>query len=539
MIHRHQWNISPSVEQAADELLRVCEKHGLCYDDWVAWFNDEPYLIPALDWMFDRSKPVPNRRLMRDLVSAVESHIDVSDETVQADLSSIVTKAARKARSVFVGIVFVLSGWIVVGSIFTGQNDFAKSTSVTTTLIVLIVAILWLAFLEAAHIGAVALSTADVSELGSTRPRLVKLHKYIDNKSKLEKYLAARQVGVVLTVFLISAVTRTPTLRFLPWTNIAIPTGLGILFEIGFPGAILVLIIGQVFPQILTARMPAKLMNTVFMAGAFHATRLIGKLNLAEPASWFAAMVKGCESIPSAARERFIDMTTDEIGYGTQIAASTVVITGGYAQIKNVESVDFHTGSYSSININLATIPDSVGQVSFPQPEGEILRGGEKEPVPVVISAIVPFHEKPGKPVRYYATVSPRFGNFHSGDTLKVTSVLEYTGKLDQVIVPIDRLTKIAFIRILMTNPPQPLPPAELEIFHGAKPGDVIMIEPQILPDNSVQFVSATNYPVLDSTLELHWQNMDDMPAKPKIEFVTLKGGTEDGKQRQSLQLLN
>jgi hypothetical protein len=485
------------------KLQAVCASYGLALDDLAGSFKDEPQFLKVAEWVFAAQGAPPAKRIMRGFIKRVGTLLDLPEDAVDTDLSSLGAVIARAVRSVFAGLILVLSGWAVIGAILTRENEVAAATSVGLTMGILAVAIVWLALLEAAHIGAVALSAADVSELGATHPRVVRPHTHINTKGKLERYLAARQVGVVLTVFLISELTRTPGLRYLPGTVIAIPAGFDILFRIGAPGALLVLVIGQVLPQIITARMPAKLMNTLPMAGAFHVTRVIGLLSLAEPARWMVGWVRGSERIASAARKRYEDTTVDATGYGALASSCVVIVEDHETNVTTVRAVQFHNDEWEALNVDFAVCPSSPNAVAV---EAVVIRDGE--PVPAEASEINAIQDDGGEGLRLHTTIAPAIGSFKAGDVLRVKAVMRYMGvELGAIANPVSMPTKLAAVRVILVNPVLPVPPARCELTRAGEHGNGRdpRLAPRVRSDGTVEFSALAQYPDLGSRMAVSW----------------------------------
>lgn len=497
-----QTRLHSRILAAASQLKTICERRGLSRDGLSSILAATPGIQSTIDWIFDPTGEAPPRKEMLGLISAMKAELELGEDLVHVDLKGRGAKAAAAARSVFAGSVFALSGWVVLGCILSSQNELARSTSPAMVLLILALSIVWLALLEAAHIGAVALSVADVSELNATHPRVVGIHRYIDTKEKLERYLAARQVGVVLTVFLISEVTRTPGLAYLPGTSIAVPAELGLLFRIGAPGALLVLVLGQVLPQIITARRPATMMNKLPMVAAFHATRLIGLLGLAEPASWLVAWAKRTERIPSAARQRYEATTLDGAGYGCELWNSTVTVAPFGTEVETTSAVAFNRDGFDGVEVILASCPTSPSELRV---DASISRDGEL--MPAVSTGIEERRVYGSDAVGISSRFAPNVGHYRPGDVLVVRATLRFQGAHfveTQSVIALQ--TRVAVTRVLLSHPTWPLPPAEFDAAGSAPGGPRTLVQPRTLPDGSVEFVARATYVEPGTRLVLRWR---------------------------------
>lgn len=488
-----------AVVRVAVAIRQACHRHALDEKALDALLGSPDRLRTAIAFVFDSDSAQPRRADMRFLLERVHEILDL-DEPLDAGLPSAGRQIMAGARVVVAASAFSLSIWIVIGSILAGHNEFAASTSSGFALGTLALALFILALLEAAHIGAVALSTADVSSLQDSHPRVFKLHHHINTKTKLEHYLAARQVGVVLVVFLVSELTRTAELRTLPGTELEIPSWTEPLLRIGVPGALMVLVLGQVMPQILTARRPAAMMNHLPMAAAFHFTRMIGLLGLAQPATWLAAWANKTERIPTAPRERYLANIHDVEGHGVTAVARTIHVGAAGTTSRTETAVIFHTDAHAAVDLNIASSSVAPASVKI---GAEIL---EREQ-PIMLSEISD-RKYPGiDGAAYGSTIAPRAGFFQTGDTLSVHTTFEIDGWLGEDLLTIDAPTKLAAFRVILDFPPAPLAYAELDVVNPSN-GEATLVQrltAKTCADGTVELAAAVYYPEQGSLLRMRW----------------------------------
>jgi hypothetical protein len=480
----------------------ACAKHGLDEDQLVALFARQPEVHRAIACTFGNATSVPSRPEMERLVAQVEEVLDLP-APLPVDLASPLRIAGRACGDATAGCALLLSMWIVIGAIVSGHNAMAANTSPTATIAMLAVALIVLGLLEAAHIGAVALSTADVSALESTHARVFRLHRFIDTKDKLEQYLAARQLGVVLIVFVIAEVTRTAGLQRLPGTSITFPAIAEPLLRVGAPGALLVLVIAQVAPQLITARRPAALMNLAPMFVAFKLTRGIGHLGLARPASWLVSWSKETERIPSAPRERYNAETVDVIGFGVLVTRRHVAVGHRQTVTTSETTIAVFTNDRSQLVSSSASVPTSPVQLKM---HASLLRGDDR--LPVVTDSLEESRAEDRKGIRLRALIAPRLGTFETGDVLDVSTTATFDSELLEDYVVIDQPTKLVVLRVTIEHPPAPLPPALLTITRELEdlPYVVETIRPRLCEDTtSVELVAVVTYPDSGSTIRLRW----------------------------------
>jgi hypothetical protein len=482
----------------------ACTKHGLDEEHLLALLSGRPELRRAVACTFGDVTSVPTRHEMERLVAHVEDALDLA-EPLPVDLASPLRLALRACRAATAGCILLLSMWIVIGAIVSGQNEMAASTSPAMTAAMLVVALVVLGLLEAAHIGVVALSTADVSALESSHPRVFGLHRFINTKDKLEQYLSARQLGVVLIVFVIAEVTRTAGVEQLPGTSVALPAVVEPLLRVGAPGALLVLVIAQVAPQLLTARRPAALMNLAPMAAAFKLTRGIGHLGLARPASWLVSWSKATERIPSAPRERYNAETIDVAGFGVLVTRRQVDV-GRHRTITTTETtIAVFDDDRSQLASSSASVPTSPVQLTM---HASLLRGDDR--LPVVTDSLEESRADDRKGIRLRSLIAPRLGTFEAGDVLDVSTTATFDCELVEDYVVIDQPTKLVVLRVTLEHPPAPLPPALLTTTRDLEdvPYAIETVKPRLSEDGTtVELVAVVTYPDTGSTIRLRWDS--------------------------------
>lgn len=489
-----------SLDAAARQIREVCAQHAMDATALALAISaaDDPGLRRCVAFVFNAAEAVPTVPDMRRTVAAVELALDLQ-EPLEVKLDGRGRRALGALRAAFAATVLVLSTWLVIGGIVSGQNEFAHATSPATAIIVLLAALVLLAFLEAAHIGAVALSTADVTALRQSHPRVFRMHRHIATKPRLEEYLAARQVGVVLVVFFISEVTRTANMTTLPGTGVNIPEAFALLLQVGVPGALLVLVLGQVLPQILTARRPATMMDLPPMWAAFHLTRAIGTLGLARPASWLLEGLRMTERIPSAPRERYNLNRLDVDGFGISAVHRTLRINAAGSTSTTSSTVLFSGDDFAEFPIDLATAVHSPRRV---QVKAALADDPERA---VVVNEM--FEARLTKPdaLRLSSSLAPRVGTFDAGDLLTVVSELDFSSLLSEDVLIVSAPTKLVTMRVLIDHAPVPFPFAVLTLMRDGESFTTRRLPVRMNVDGAAELFTTIYYPPPGTVLRLSW----------------------------------
>lgn len=106
--------------------------------------------------------------------------------------------------------------------------------------ILLLFAIVLLAYLEALHFACVSVEKWDMTKYTDVYPRAVRVHALVDTPDKVQKFLVGRQFFVIFVVFLIAEITTFPgTYRSVSMVCISAKT------------LLLLIMIKQTFPKTL------------------------------------------------------------------------------------------------------------------------------------------------------------------------------------------------------------------------------------------------------------------------------------------------
>lgn len=105
-----------------------------------------------------------------------------------------------------------------------------------------------------------------------------------------QRFLVGRQFWVIFVVFVAAQITTFPTLQLpLPrWLFV-------VLIETGLPGALVVLALGQLMPQLITATHPVSMLNAPgsWLVVKFALTlEALGVTNFAWVVTWTAKLVR-------------------------------------------------------------------------------------------------------------------------------------------------------------------------------------------------------------------------------------------------------
>jgi hypothetical protein len=154
-------------------------------------------------------------------------------------------------------LIMCASCYIIYGISFGYSRN---NESPIINFIFLLCALVLLAYFESGQVAVVNISTIDEKQtlqLIDSHPRTFEIYRFVKPKGVVETYLIGRQLCVIAIVFLISNLTTFPMM----------PDMLPKVFEhalitTGFPGVLVTLAFGQIFPQLIAYEYTIRFLNT-------------------------------------------------------------------------------------------------------------------------------------------------------------------------------------------------------------------------------------------------------------------------------------
>ena len=206
--------------------------------------------------------------------------------------------------------LFCFVSYFVLGGILAGHATLATPHPLIT-LGLLAVLITILAVVEGLHLCVGRLGLKNLGALRDQYPRAYKLHQWINTASGTNRFLAGRQLVVIVVVFFVARITSFSAMQTWPLTNVTLPGVLRsswfqeIFLNYGILGALFVLWFGQLIPQFIATKKPVAFLNLFGMEIALRACFFIEALGLTKPGDWLARWVSEEQAIPPAPQERY------------------------------------------------------------------------------------------------------------------------------------------------------------------------------------------------------------------------------------------
>ena len=183
------------------------------------------------------------------------------------------TRVKEKAALAVEGIKYIMSTLLIFSccsyvayGIVAGHAALGLHPAVN--FLILVVALIFLGYLEGIQVAMLEMGNADGNTWKSTHRRAYALHMLASAGSNVECFLVGRQFCVIFVCFLISQVSTFPHMT----RPEAFPEALWfVCVQMALPGALVVLPFGQLMPRLIAARHPVIFCN---LPGALTVVRL-------------------------------------------------------------------------------------------------------------------------------------------------------------------------------------------------------------------------------------------------------------------------
>ncbi len=238
----------------------------------------------------------------------------------------------RLFRSFFSATLFVCVSYLVLGGIWSGDSSLSDEFSRPFIYISLACFILILAALEGTQLSVTILKLKDLELLKDAYPKSYALHKLFKTDAGTKKYLAGRQLLVIVIVFCIAQLISFPDIRNWPLTDTPLPDFFYpwihlVFFKLGILGAVFVLWFGQLIPQFLAASNPQRFLNWPGMGLVLKAAWFSETLGLTQPVDWLTRKAALGEKIRPSNKEIYFE-TSQNMGYAILSLKKKIVMRG-------------------------------------------------------------------------------------------------------------------------------------------------------------------------------------------------------------------
>jgi hypothetical protein len=427
-------------------------------------------------------------------------------------LSSPLVRAGRRLADVVGVVAMLFAGYIVVGGLIEGDSLLLGKSAGLTGLGLLLVMVSTLGLFEALHTSATMLKIADLGAVAERHPRAAALHRNFHSDAGLARFLAGRQMVVILTVFICSPLTSFPHLTHWPLISAELPAVVRPVIAVGLPGALFVLWFGQLAPQFLASRHAVQLTDTRIVTLAFRAAYGLESLGLARPGFWMAAWDHATQTLPGSPARRWRESAEELVGYGaTAIVREWIVRSFGSELHASSSSRVFRHGINTVVDGTLLA-PAGAAQIAI---SATAARG--ERPVPLR-STMHREEVLPSGDTRFHKAISGALGSYRSNDVLRVALDADYGTDPGRDIVYIARQVRFVLLRIEVDHVPQAITAATLRIYavgddlaDRTELGPPVVLEPTITDEGCAVIEHVVHFPAPGTLLTLDWEVTPDV----------------------------
>jgi hypothetical protein len=449
--------------------------------------------------------PRPKLAALRDVLERLEDRL--GRDLGAAELIGPLGRLGRRVADIVGAITGLVCGYLVIGGLIEGQSLLLGRSVGPFGLLLFLFVLLVLAIFEALHVAAAMLKIADLGAVAVRYPRAAALHRRFRTDHGLARFLAGRQMVVIVTVFFCSPLSSFPHLTTWPLTAIALPDVMRPLVAVGMPGALFVLWLGQLLPQFLATKHAVALTNSLVVGLAFRLAYMLEGSGLARSGFWLASWDRGGEDIPSSAALRWKQAATEIDGFGNVGLIREWQASSSGTRLSASSSIAIFRPGIASLTDGSMLVPGSparwVLEASGSNDEGRV--------------TLVPseYREEtlPTGDRRFHKPLMCAVGSFQPGDALQLHLEADYASAVGQDVVHVERPVRFLIFRVVPDASPQSMAAAILRTFAvGDGLGDLtesawpLRIEPVIGPDGLPVLQHTVDFPSPNTLYVFDWE---------------------------------
>lgn len=446
----------------------------------------------------------------RALVNVLSEALDLSFDI--RPLRTTREKLVILAQHTVSIIAFISVLYLVLGGILEGKA--ALSSSVPITLIALLALILALAAFEGLQISATTLRLRDPHRFRHQYKRAYRLHQLFRSEMGMRRFLAGRQLFVVVIVFFAARATSFEDMATLPFTAVPFPSWMSPWFEtlflnLGIAGALLVLWAGQLLPQFFANKKPLALLNFPGMSLVLRLGFFVQSLGITRPGEWLTWRLNEEPWIPASSREAYRQIVEDVQGYGSVGLAKEWIISRNSAVLNEQHVITLKKGGFSRVLTPPVLYPTGDAEAKFDY------RLVSKR-------AHVSSDDLLFRPNRFSSRlqegweqvqgeVEARWGSFAPGDVIIAESSIKFGSRCSGDLIRITWPTKYVAVRVEFHDEPKMIRDVKLRLYKiDDATGELTSVGDQELElqvdEAGNRFVGLwTLYPEIGTHYEITW----------------------------------
>ena len=490
----------------ASKLMETAESAGLSSADLTQLLSDateeEQAALSAI--IAGDGDPPPRKATVGALVRLEDAlGVDLGSSSLHGRWSG----AGRRAADLIGLVLGPFCGYLVVAGLIEGDSLLLGDSVGPFGLVLFVALLALLGLYEALHTSATQLKLADLGAVADQFPRAAQLHRRFRSDSGLSRFLAGRQMVVIVTVFFCSPLASFPSLTHWPLTDAPLPGVVRALVAVGMPGALFVYWFGQIIPQFLATRHAVKLTDSRIVGLAFKGAFALESLGVARPGVWIAGLDHTTSTpIPSSAALRWQQAAGEVDGHGVVGIVRDWRIGEDGSQLSASTNIRVYQPGSSLTDASML-VPGSPAELML---RAEASRGGGG----LALQATDHREEiLQSGDLRFHKPVLPSVGSFHENDSIRVAMTANYRGTVGHDLVIVDRPARFVLFRVATDFLPASVPPAVLRTYRiGDGLGDLDalggerVLEPVVEADGQVVITALIAFPAPGTLHILDWE---------------------------------
>lgn len=464
--------------------------------------------------VLEQADDIPRKQL-KSLCAEISEALNVEIDTNELDSGWV--RFLRTVRVAMSAIIFVFVCYLILGAIWDGYSNLSAALGRFGIYSCLFILILVLAALEGTQLSVTILKLKDLEKIRQDYPRSYKLQKLFKTDLGTKKYLAGRQMMVIIIVFCIAQILSFPNIEKWPLTSTKLPDFFFpvfhlVFFKLGILGAIFVLWFGQLIPQFISASNPQKFLNWPGMGAVLKIAWLSESLGITHPVDWVTNKFPPGEHISPSTKELFFE-TSENLGYSINSIIKNVRVSSEAAEVETESVLQILSDNARMIvDDSITFVADNLVEIDSESTDAVLIRDGE-----LCDSTAIQFSHGDSKDnhtgiSNRIIQVTSSFGYFERGDIIKITNLMKFK-KCDSADISIKSPTRYSHIRIEILDQPKEVDIPTM-VFHEwdamrkgfAKMGANTLELDVHESGEAFQIEHTLLYPKLSTKYSFHWE---------------------------------
>jgi hypothetical protein len=399
------------------------------------------------------------RKPLRVLLECFEEVLGVEIEV--AALRSFGQRSVELARKAVSVGVFGLVSYVVIGGILEGKS--ALSSNPYAVLACLAVLMVVLAAFEGLQISVALLRLVDPQRLRGRYSRAYALHRAFRSEEGTRRFLAGRQLFVIVVVFFAARATSLEGMTYWPFTGAAFPHWMlpwfrVVFLELGVGGALFVLWFAQLASQFFANKRPLAWLNLPGMNLVFRLSLAVESLGLTRPGDWLTKRLRPEPRIPMSLREAYRQASESIKGYALLGLQKEWNVGASAVGLRQRNTIEFYQDDFERVR-EVVEYRTGARKASF-------LASLEERNAGIIGRTLLwdlsPETEQGWQRVTW--SVKPNVGTFSHGDVVHLDSQIEFdcSHSSYEDIIRITQPTACVVFRIRFCDSPQSAGPVHV-----------------------------------------------------------------------------